>query len=106
MSLTPSEKRAYPGKGKGKAQDAPHKEPSTSTPQAQSKHLESWFDKFTHRQSAKDQEKENKETESWLRTREVSSIYFVPYKYPVVFNPVLAGWRLQPRDSAFLLSFV
>ncbi|KAG1897189.1 uncharacterized protein F5891DRAFT_1243087 [Suillus fuscotomentosus] len=74
VSSTLPQKRAYPGKGKGQAQDAPHKEPSTSTPQAHSKHLESWFDKFTHRQSAKGQEKENKETESWLRTRENVSL--------------------------------
>lgn len=54
------------GKGKGKAQDAP---------QAQSKHPESWYDKFTHRQSAKGWEKESKETQdSWLRTRENVSL--------------------------------
>lgn len=63
------------GKGKGKAQDAPHKELSTPTPQAQSKHPESWYDKFTHRPGAKGWEKESKETQdSWSRARENVSL--------------------------------
>lgn len=56
-------------KGKEKAQDAQHME-HTSTTQAQSKHPESWYDKFT-RPSAKGQEKE---ADSWLRARENVSL--------------------------------
>lgn len=61
-------------KGKGKAQDPPHKEHSIPATQAQSKHPESWYNKFTHRPSAKGREKESKETDSWLCARESVSL--------------------------------
>jgi hypothetical protein len=78
------------GNGKGKAQDAPHKEPSAPTTlQTQNQHLESWY-RFAHRQSAKGGEKESKETrDSWLGAREVSSIYFVLYEWDDVLTCII-----------------
>jgi hypothetical protein len=72
-------------------QDAPHNEPSTPTLQAQSKPPESWYDKFTHRPSTKGREKESKETDSWLQAREVSSVYCVLCRCPIVFPFLLDG---------------
>jgi hypothetical protein len=95
------------GKGKGKAQDAPHKEPSAPTTlQTQSKHPESWYDKLTHRPSAKGWEKESKETQdSWLRARDVSSIYFVLYECPIVFPFFLMETSKDTQISSFFLLF-
>jgi hypothetical protein len=60
---------AVKGKGREVVQDAPHNEPATPL-----KAPESWYDKFTHRPSAKGREKEGKESGSWLQAREVSSV--------------------------------
>ncbi|KAG1737996.1 hypothetical protein EDB19DRAFT_1715645 [Suillus lakei] len=79
------------GKGKGKVQDAPPKEPSTLIPQVQIKHPESWYDKFVRRQGAKGQEKESKENDSWLRARENVSL---------ALNAVLPTSELEQLSDA------
>lgn len=77
-----------PGKGKARemAQDAPHNEPSTPA-----KPPESWYDKFTHRPSAKGREKEGKETDSWLQARENVSL---------ALNAVLSDSELAQLSEA------
>lgn len=70
-----------PGKGKEKAQDTFQKELSVPAPKTHSKHLEIWYNKFKsphrHREGAKGQERGEKESEGWLRAREVSFLSFL-----------------------------
>lgn len=69
-----------------------------SMPQAQSKHPEAWYDKFTfphrHREGVKGREKKGEEKERWLRAREVSSFnsLYIPYCVRrTIGSPMLGG---------------